>query len=72
MRIDEMVRRMDEFCTDYRIRERQRGTLRLVADMCWALGLDPTHIFVMSERPREMLPEDIGLETKGSSDETSE
>lgn len=61
MEFTELVQRIEVFGERYC---RKKPSLGMLGEMYWVLGLDP--VFVLTQRPREMLAEDIGLEPMGT------
>lgn len=57
MNITELIERLDEFCVEYRIPKRYHGSLRLLANMAFVLGVE-----LKPRSIRKMRPSDIGLE----------
>lgn len=58
MNADELAERMFEFCATYRIAKRHWGSLGLLSDMFWTLGLHPV-VTISEPRGREMTLADI-------------
>lgn len=61
MNLDELAARLEQFCADYCISKKHSGTIRLLSDMLYTLGMEPRD-FDAHPLPRAMLPQDIGLD----------
>lgn len=45
--LNELATRLDKFCRDYSIPKKHHGTIRLLSDMCWTLGVEPRDVDAM-------------------------